>query len=219
MSDQTTPRSYANLDMVRRHLEWDDVDSDRDGDVLLIAQAVTERIEHGIGVAWNGGEPTERTRSVNYDALDFRLLDWRAGAERRSAFIGETVRLPFPLLSVSAITVDGLTVEVTDYPPTGYDGQRGWYQGLILRRSFLAGQTLEVTGTWADDPGGNPPPRVVLFASLATAQDWRRMSAGGSRTVYPDGTAVSISDAWDPKGPWGDLVRDFGLPAYKARVR
>ena len=175
-SPAVTPLVYADLAETRRLLGVG-LEPARDAVLARIAEGVTDLIGADLGVRWDETDSGIVTRTVTADGSG-------------------TAVFPIPCLLMTGVALLGEPLTAGEAIPAFASPDRGWHRGLVIRSYAALGQSLDVTGVWADRPGTAPPAAVIQFASWATAQLWRRQSAGHSGEIGPDGYRAVTDDPW-----------------------
>lgn len=113
--------------------------------------------------------------------------------------------LPFPVRSVTAIALSGPVAE------TLTSGDWALCMGTELTGDYHAieridggswpcrgyGQVCTVTGTWSDQPDGQPvPPEIVAAATRLVIGEWRMAEATPTGDYTADGIGFRAPDAW-----------------------
>lgn len=170
---------YANETDVLAQLH---LDPDVPGDeaalerVRRLELGVCERIDVKLGRSF--GVPVAETRTV------------------RAPGVSDTLILPQPLQSVSAVTVDGAVLDPSLYRLV-YHAHDGYLALRIDAYAAVWSGDVTVTGIWADAAiDGDIPDDIREAATFVTVDEYRAGNASPAGEIGPDGQILQVRNPW-----------------------
>jgi len=202
---------YSDLESAKVQLKLADSNAD-DADSIVLLGAIDKEISRLIelktGRRW-GGAATPSTRSV----------------PRRGAVPSDILPLPWPLRSITSLSVTGSWAETLTLSTAANDG--GNYvlwnvtregDAHALRRidggSWPYGVSdirISVTGVWSDEASGTTvPDEIVAAATFVTVETYNQRQSSPTGEVGPDGFMFR------PRNPWNFAVVTEAIAKYSA---